>query len=53
MIQKHCDSNWLAQIKRHTIRRVLSLKLPEAVKRVWNELWFKKVLEIKQQTGPL
>lgn len=43
MIQKHCDSNWLAQIKRHTMRRVFSLKLPEAVnKTVWNALLSKK-----------
>lgn len=53
MIQKHCDSNRLAQIKRHTMRRFLPLKLTEAVKTVWDAISVKKVLEIKQQTGPL
>lgn len=31
MMQKHRDSDWLAQPKRHTMRRVLT----EAVKDIW------------------
>lgn len=49
MIQKHCDSDWLAQLNRHNEEGFA------ADERVWNAAFFKKgeVLEIKQQTGAI
>lgn len=42
MMQKHRDSNWLVQPKRHTMRRVLPLKITEAVRKSMGCNMFKK-----------
>lgn len=58
MMQKHRDSNWLVQPKRHTMRRVSPLKITEAVRKSMGCNMFKKKkkknpAKIKQQTGPI